>query len=187
MFTHQKKLKLLSEIGLSKKKKERLNFQKETNPSGTANSEDFEKFLQKDDAGALEKINLLINHFDVNKIKEAKEKEAEKRSIPEKESEKTKKNSWPKIKNDPSRKSSRNGSFVKNKRKEKENAKKSVIKNVKETRSKKDNVILKKSSLPILKWKKRRKIIPSTKKNWKKDAEHDKKNLKKMKWKEEKS
>jgi len=92
MFTHQKKLKLLSEIGLSKKKKEWLNFQKETNPSGTANSEDFEKFLQKDDAGALEKINLLINHFDVNKIKEAKEKEAEKKEHPrERERENKKK------------------------------------------------------------------------------------------------
>jgi len=48
--------------------------------------------LQKDDAGALEKINLLINHFDVNKIKEAKEKEAEKKEHPrERERENKKK------------------------------------------------------------------------------------------------
>ena len=41
--------------------------------------EDFERYLQKDDARALENIHAHIGKFDVNKIREEKEREEEKK------------------------------------------------------------------------------------------------------------
>jgi len=59
---------------------------------GGGKEEDFERYLQKDDARALENIHGHIDKFDVNKIREEKEKEEEKKEHPkEKERERRKK------------------------------------------------------------------------------------------------
>jgi len=60
--------------------------------AANAKEEDFERYLQKDDATALERIHILIDNFDVNKVREAREKEAEKKENPkEKERDRKKK------------------------------------------------------------------------------------------------
>jgi len=58
----------------------------------SSKEEEFERYLQKDDAKALENIHAIIDKFDVNKVKEEKEKEEEKKEHPkEKERERRKK------------------------------------------------------------------------------------------------
>jgi len=50
-----------------------------TKDQNSDKQEDFERYLQKDDAKALENIHAIIGGFDVNKVKEEKEKEEEKK------------------------------------------------------------------------------------------------------------